>query len=191
MKPVKTKNRIQRLILSFFWVILATAFVSKASSQALQMPEYLVKATFLYNFAKFTQWPDEAFEAPGSPLRICILGDGRFGDAFENIKGKTVGGRPLSIRFCRDFDESKGCHVLFIGYSEENHVSEILGKLEDRSCLTVGDAAGFVRSGGMLGFFLENNKVRFEANLSAIERSRLSISSRLLRLARIYRPEES
>ncbi len=150
-----------------------------------------MKATFLYNFAKFTQWPEEAFEAPGSPLRICILGDGRFGDAFESIKSKTVGGRPLSIRFCDDVEESKGCHVLFIGYSEENHVSEILEKLDDPACLTVGDAKVFTRSGGMLGFFLEDNKVRFEANLAAIERSRLSISSRLLKLARIYKAKES
>ena len=191
MKPVKMTIRIQRLILSLFWAFFATAFVSKAGSQVLQMPEYLVKATFLYNFAKFTEWPDEAFEAPGSPLRICILGDGRFGDAFETIKSKTVGGRPLSIRFCGDVEESKGCHVLYIGYSEENHVSEILEKLDASTCLTVGDASGFVRSGGMLGFFLENNKVRFEANLSAIGRSRLSISSRLLKLARIYKPKES
>ena len=171
--------------------VFATAAMSKASAQTLQMPEYLVKATFLYNFAKFTEWPDEAFEGPGSPLRICILGDGRFGDAFENIKGKTVGARPLSIRYCRDVEESKGCHVLFIGFSEENHVSEILEKLDDRSCLTVGDGTAFTRSGVMLGFFLENNKVRFEANLTAIGRSRLSISSRLLKLARIYKPKES
>jgi hypothetical protein len=149
--------------------------------------EYAVKAAFIYNFAQFIEWPADAFKDATSPLVIGIVGDDPFQGALEKaVSGKTVGGRAFSIRHLAADDDLKSCHILFLAASESGKTIEILRKLGGLSVLTIGETDDFPWSGGVIRFFLEDNKVRFEINPDAAESSKLKISSKLMKLARLF-----
>jgi hypothetical protein len=146
--------------------------------------EYPVKAAFLYQFARFTDWPEEA--RSDAPLAIGILGDDPFGAVLDKaLEGKSVGGRALTIRrstFALDLD---GCSILFVSRSETHRLAGVLGRVARSPVLTVGESEGFTQSGGMIRFVVDGSHVRFEVNLAAVESGGLRLSSRLLALARI------
>jgi hypothetical protein len=145
--------------------------------------EYEVKAAFLYNFTKFVEWPAEAFTHERSPIVLCVVGDDPFGKSLETlVRGETVEGRSLAIDRKTD-GNFRQCHLMFVSRSERGRFSELLGGLGDSDVLTVGDAPGFLEAGGLINFTLEGGKVRFAINQAAAERSRLKISSKLMRLA--------
>jgi hypothetical protein len=154
--------------------------------------EYEVKAAFLYNFVKFVEWPADTFEGPTDKIVLCILGEDPFGESLDNVvRNEVLNGRPLSVHRTRDVLEARDCHVVFVPRTERARQERILAGLEGRGILTVGEADGFLNAGGMIRFVLEQNRVRFDINLAAAERSRLKLSSKLLRLARtVQGPEE-
>jgi hypothetical protein len=172
------------------WLLLAVARVAVA--QAPSADEYRVKAAFLYNFAKFVEWPDGAFKNPREPLVICILGrSSSFRPLLEEaVQGKQIGGRGLVIRETTDPRETADCHLLFIAASEKRHLPAVLEALKARSVLTVGETSNFADAGGVINFRLDNGKVGLEINVCAAQRARLQISSKLLSLARIVKDEK-
>ena len=147
--------------------------------------EYLVKAAFLYNFARFAEWPAHSFKDAQSPLEICILGKDPFGKALDSIRDKAVKGRNVRIRMCRTIGEVGDCHLLFISTSEKENLRPILNGLKNSNALTVSEMEMFVQSGGMINFIMVDNKVHFEINPGAAEQHQLKISSQILKLARI------
>ena len=150
--------------------------------------EYQVKAAFLYNFAKFVEWPSEAFINVRTPLVVGVIGDDPFGSDLERmINGKTVNGRQMTIKRLKWGQNLRDCHILFISSSERNRLAQIIENLRGASVLTVGEMDKFAEQGGHINFIMENNKVRFEINASAAEQARLKISSRLLVLAKTVR----
>jgi len=166
-------------------MLLLAAAASRAEESRSKTLEYPVKAAFLYQFARFTEWPVKAGDS--SPLCIGVLGDDPFGAALhKSMSGKSVGGRPLSIRrspFVVDLD---GCAILFVARSESgDRLQSILQQAARWPALTVGESEGFTQSGGMVRFFLNENHVRFEVNIGAVEAAGLRLSSRLLALAQI------
>jgi hypothetical protein len=149
-------------------------------------PEYEVKAAFLYNFMQFVEWPETAFAAAEAPVCIGVLGDDPFGSALEEIvRGETVGDRPLVVHRSREVTDLIECQVVFISKSEEGRMPALLDALEPRPVLTVGEVAGFARSGGIINFYLEESRVRFEINAKVAQRQGLRMSSQLLNLGRI------
>ena len=156
-----------------------------------EIEEYQVKAAYLYNFAKFVDWPAAAFASPTTPLSICILGEDPFGGGLhEVVRGKTAGGRILAVRSLSDISGARGCHVLFISAVEWKANRPVLGRLAGSGVLTVGEAPGFTTGGGIVNFKLEGRRVRFEINVDAARQAQLQISSKLLSLAEIVRPSE-
>ncbi len=147
--------------------------------------EYLLKAAFLYNFAKFTQWPESAFPGPAAPLRLCVLGDNPFGAALSALQGHVVNGRRLVTRQVSDPKALLGCHIVFIGGSAGQHPIKNLNRASDRPILSVGDAPGFARLGGVVSLKLVGEKVRFEINLLAAQRVGLKLDVRFLQMADI------
>jgi hypothetical protein len=148
--------------------------------------EYQIKAAFLFNFAQFVEWPPEAFPEKATPLVVGVLGDDPFkGFLEELLRDEKAGNRPLRIEHHRRVEEIKQCHILFISNSESNRLAQILARLKDRSILTVGEADGFATSGGMIRFIEEGGKIRFRINNEAARAVRLTISSKLLRLAEV------
>ncbi len=154
--------------------------------------EYQIKAVFLFNFVQFVRWPDAAFPESATPISIGILGDGPFASYLEQgVRGETVRGRPLVVRRSQELEELKTCHVLFVSRSERGNVAEILAALEGHSILTVGETEGFAAQGGIINFFLHENKVRFEINPDAARNRGLEIGSQLLNLAKIVAAAEN
>lgn len=155
-----------------------------------QDPSYRIKAVFLYNFAQFVTWPENAFADAKAPLVIGVLGRDPFGRILDDtVKGEVVHGRKLEVRRYRTLSEVKGCHILFISPSEQSHMLEILDALQGKPILTVGESESFAVSGGVIRFMSEQNKIRFRINAQSAEEAGLSISSKLLRLAEIVKTE--
>ena len=146
--------------------------------------EYSVKAAYLYNFAKFVEWPGQAGN-PGTPLMIVVFGENAFGAVLkQTVQGETVDGRAISVRSVSRIEDLRPCHILFFGSSNKNGLAEVLRATQGAGILTVGDADEFVQLGGVIGFVPEGNKIRFEINLGAARRNRLTISAKLLRVAK-------
>jgi hypothetical protein len=166
-------------------VLLTAAFPPDSACAGQRLPtEYEVKAAFIYNFAKFIEWPEGAFDGGGSDLKLCVLGNDPFGPALGAIEGKAVRGRKIKVRRVREAGKSRGCHFLFIGASEKNKLKSILKTLASSPAVTVSDMRGFAGAGGVVQFVMEEHKVRFIVNAAAAERAGLKISSKMLRLAR-------
>jgi hypothetical protein len=149
--------------------------------------EYLVKAAFLYNFAKFTVWPAKTFADPSTPLRLCLLGKDPFQGALDSLAGKTVRKRKLEIHRLAKTSGLGKCHLLFVSASENKRLATILKVLRGMPVLAVGDMPNFAHSGGIINLKTVRNKVRFEINITAAKRAHLKFSSKLLRLAEIVR----
>ena len=162
------------------------ALTMTAAAQSPRAPEYQVKAAFLYNFAKFVEWPSQVFPGPTTPFRICVLGRDPVGDALTSIvQGKSISGHAILSSQVQSPAEARSCHVLFLSQSDSENLKQGLDRLRDLPILTVGDSADFLALGGMINFVLEQDRVRFEINLAAAERHHLKLSSKLLAVARV------
>ena len=170
--------------LALAWLLMAGG----GSAQDSQPSEYQLKAAFLFNFAKFVEWPPAAFAEPNSPLIIGILGENPFGDVLEEtVRGKSLNNHPLAVRTFRSVAESTNCHVLFISASEADRLPAILARLKGRSILTVGDTKDFVARDGIVGFTVDHKRLKLRVNLAAADAAKLTISSKLLRQADVVR----
>jgi hypothetical protein len=166
--------------LSLVWLL----FVGAGRAQESPPTEYQIKAAFLFNFAKFVEWPAPAFAEETSPMVIGILGENPFRDDLERmIQGKTINNRPLVIKAFRSPAEATNCHVLFISTSEKTRLPDVFASLRGTSVLTVGETERFTEAGGMIKFVLEGGKIRFQVNDAAARSAGLKISSKLLSLA--------
>ena len=177
----------------YFLIALALACFALANSmnahaQSISAKESLLKATFIYNFIKFIDFPSEAFSDPQQPYLICVLGSDSFRDALEQtLDRKTVKGRLLSFSRLSDISDLSSCHVLYIGSSWEDKVIDILSATAASPVLSISDMDQFANSGGIIGFTKNAKKIQFQINLDAAKRARLTISSKLLSLAEIVR----
>ncbi len=142
-----------------------------------------IKAAYLYNFAKFVEWPAASFNTPNAPIILCILGSPPFDKALKTIQNKPVRDRLLLIRHCRNIEDLEGCHMLFVSDSEKENMAAILSRVKNQPILTISDIDGFVNSGGIIKFIRSGNKIRFEVNVGAAEKASIKISSRMLKIA--------
>src|SRR5215469_14879939 len=159
-------------------------FGSYCQAQSPQPGEYQIKAAFIYNFARFVDWPTQAFADASSPMIIGVFGKNRFGAYLaQTINGKIIGEHPLQFRQCASLAEASKCQVLFISDSEKSHLSKIISGLGGASILTVSETDNFIAAGGMINLRIVEDKVRFDINNSAAKSAGLTISSKLLSLA--------
>lgn len=154
-------------------------------ARASEFDEYAVKAAYLYNFAKFVEWPSEAFAGANAPLLICIAGENPFGEALDTITGKQVENRPVAVRHVPAATGLDKCHIVYVGRSEQGRFKSLLAKLARLPILTVGDIADFAQEGGMIGLVETEQRIRFNINLAAARQANLKLSSQLLKLATI------
>lgn len=148
--------------------------------------EYQVKAAFLYNFAKFVDWPNDAFSSATDPLRVCIFGEDPFGTGIDELmRDKLVQQHSLALRRVSSAAAARPCHILFVPHASRAQTRELLDQLKGSSILTVGESPDFLSDGGVINLVLEQDRVRFEVNLDAARRTRLKVSSKLLSVARV------
>lgn len=171
------------LILSLAWLSITPR---KAMAQSSAPKEYQIKAACLLNFVQFIEWPAAAFPKPETPIIIGVLGDDPFGNVLEQtFQDESVQGHPLVLKRSRQLEELKSCHMLFVSRSERPRLAEILANLGDASVVTVGELDEFARTGGIINFYIDGGKIRFEVNADAAQRKGLKIGSQLLKRARI------
>jgi hypothetical protein len=174
-----------------YWLRLTTIVVAcicsdGAISQAQQpkVSEYQVEAAYLYNFGKFVNWSDSGAAVKRDSFEICVLGQDPFGPALDAALGnQRIDGNSVVARRITTPQEAVTCRILFISSSENKQLKGILAALDRSGVLTVSDIPQFSQRGGMIGFTLEGNKVRFEVNLTSAEVAGLTLSSELLKVA--------
>jgi len=164
--------------------LLATGLLTGAA-WASEFDEYAVKAAYLYNFAKFVEWPPEAFANEEAPLLICIAGANPFGDALDTLSGKTVASHPVEVRHLPAMTGLDPCHIVFVGRAEHGRFKTVLAKLARLPILTVSDINDFAQVGGMIGLVEADQRIRFNINLAVTRQADLKLSSQLLKLATI------
>jgi hypothetical protein len=152
------------------------------------LTKYQVEAVFLFNFAKYVNWPAAAFPNTNAPITIGVLGTDPFGDSLQHdVEGKTVNGRPLVIKHLASDSELSGCQILFISDSEASRLGGILDKANMLPILTVDEDEPFAQNGGIINFILKNGNVRLVIDLTAAKKAGLTISSRLLAVADVVK----
>jgi hypothetical protein len=152
--------------------------------------EYRLKAAFLLNFAKLVEWPASAAPAPGAPLVLAVAAPAGVRDSIAaGLAGAAVAGHPVEVRGVVDPGDVVGCHIVFVSV-DGGDVAALVAAARGSSALTVGESRDFARRGGVIRFFEEKRKLRFEINPGAADRAGLRISSRLLGLARLVEGSE-
>jgi hypothetical protein len=162
------------------------ALVDRSAAFAEPSSEYLVKAAFLFNFAKFVKWPESDFPATSNAFIVCVLGDAAPA-IDETIGGKTIRDKRIVVQHLAGLENAKRCQILFVSGSASAESAKILRPLDGESVLTVGEMNQFAERGGIVNFKTEDNRVRFEINPEAAARAGLELSSQLLKLAVIVR----
>ena len=175
---------IARLRAREVWRFFAPLGLVCLSALAQAPSEYEVKAAFLFNFAKFVEWPAGTFSSANTPFRICVLGKDPFGSTLDRIVAdKTLNERRIEVDRSTTLADTKNCQILFLASSEARRMAQIVQQLKAGGVLTVADTSGFAQMGGMINFVLDDDRVRFEINLRAAEAAHLKLSARLVTVA--------
>lgn len=156
-----------------------------------QGDEYEFKALYMMNFVKFIEWPENLEPAQKDSITIGIIGQNPFGDATKAIDGKVAKDRKIVIKQFANVKSLESCDILFIPATEKANLKEILTAVRGKSVLTVGEHEDFASHGGIVGFYLENNKLRFEINTDNAADANLKINAQLLKLARVVKKSDA
>jgi hypothetical protein len=174
------------------WFCAVAVFIAlslSASSYAQSATAAALTSAFLYNFAKFTEWPADSL-APGQRLALCVLGDNAVAAALDQtIKGHAIESHELTVEVLKPDASARSCHLLYMSGVDEKRSIQVIESLKSASVLTASDAVHFVELGGVAQLTLESGRMRFAINVSAAQRARLQLSSKLLSLARIVKDE--
>lgn len=161
--------------------LLASPFPVHANNNAAE-----IKTAFIYNFAKFVEWPGSAFAEPDSPLQLCVW-EATLEGRLHLLNGREAQGRKIRVRRLETPDSLPGCHILVVGSMNDSLRTQLLQAIGRGNVLTIGDSGDFIHQGGMIGLFVEANRVQFSVNLKAAQTAGLKMSARLLQLARNLR----
>ncbi len=166
--------------------IVGGLLVCPPAVQAESSKEYKLKAEFLYNFAKFVSWPDDALGPNGEPIVFCLVGDGPIHTLLDELmEGREVKNRGIQVRAIESSEFLSDCHVLFAPTDTDELAAPLLESAKSRSVLTVGESDSFYDAGGIIRFILSGGRLRFDVNAYAASTVNLKISSQLLKLARV------
>ncbi len=148
--------------------------------------EYQIKASLIYNFLQFIEWPPETWEPSGGTLRLCVVGSDPFGVALSPLEKEIVQGKKIEVHRLTDGEGAKrtGCHVVYVTHAAVNEVPTVVAISKESSVLTIGETPNFLDQGGIIALLLSDGKIVFDINQSAATQARLYISSQLLRIAR-------
>ncbi len=164
--------------------IFSTHIVAATSETRVPTLEYKIKATYLLNFIKYIEWPEQSHPISQGSFIIAILGDDRFGEATNFFTDKTINGRSVVIRKFKNVDELENCHILFVSSSERKNEKRIIKLVRGKGILTIGESDTFIKRGGIIEFLLSRAKVNFRINLSIAKKEGFIFSSKLLRIAK-------
>jgi hypothetical protein len=164
--------------------LAAAAFLLFCSpGRAQDVTESSLKAAFLYNFAKFTEWPRDVLPATGS-FTACVLGDTPVRESLQRtVSGRVLSGRAIAVSDVQLDGELRSCHLLYVSGRTGARTSAVVAALGDAPVLTISELDGFTQLGGIVQLFVANGQMRFNLNLAAARHVRLVLSSKLIVLA--------
>ena len=165
---------------AFLFAMFISLFTSSAAYSD-NVPEYKIKAGFIYNFARFTKWSDKEKE-----LKICIYGKDPFGHHIDHLNSKKVSSKTITIQRTNIIDNLKKCHIVFLNITppDERQFRKIINTIKDLNILTMSDTENAIDYGVMVGFGIKNNKVNFDINYTSLLSSNLKINPQLIKLAK-------
>jgi YfiR/HmsC-like len=176
----RLRRRLTALIAAAALVVTPSVAVP-----AQEANEQLLKVAFIYNFAKFTTWPDAVFADPKAPITFCVVGKHEFGTAFDSVQGKSVGGRKVVVKYLSSYRNKDDCQLVYVAPSEKSRLPKIVSTSKEIHALTVSDIDGFGESCGIIRMVRgSDDRIGFEINVKAAEESGLKLSSKLLNLAK-------
>ncbi len=168
-------------------VALAWGLVPAAGAAGENPSETQLRAAFVYNFAKFTEWPADVV-APSGPISLCVIDDRFVAVALKRlVEGRTVGNHSLMVLVSTFGDDVRRCHVLYAPVLDGKRMAALLATVGDLPVLTISDNEGFAVSGGVANFLLHQGRMRFVVNVDSAQRARLQVSSKLLTLAKLVK----
>jgi hypothetical protein len=153
-------------------------------------PEHMIKAAYLLNFARLIEWPRDAFANTDTPMTIGLLGSDPFGQALDlTVEGKKITNRPIAIKRLQWGQDLRQCQIVFLSSGDSHRITELAARLAGLPILIVGETTGLATRGATINFRVEDDRVRFDVNVDAAKRARLTISSQVLRVARIVKEQ--
>jgi hypothetical protein len=162
---------------------LAIVLLTSAVSRSQNVTEPSLKAAFVYNFAKFTEWPPDVLSAT-TPFTACVIGDSRVGDALaRTVQNRLLAGHPIVVSRVQPDGPLRSCHLLYVSGASAAQTTAIIAAVRGSAVLTISDLDNFTQLGGIAHIFIEDGRMRFDLNLDAARHSRLQLSSKLLSLA--------
>jgi len=184
------KVRHSQLLTYAMAFVCVTLLCSNAFADgATNSTEYKLKAAYLYQFTKFTQWPDKRFNDAHTPIQICILGKNPFGESLDSFSSSASQRRNLSVRYLSSLQNILNCHLVFISRSEDKRLPQILQKIAHTPVLSVSDIDNFAQRGGIIGLVPRQRKIGIEINVDALRSAGTKLSSKLLEVATLVREE--
>jgi len=166
----------------FLLALLLFHFATGAHAQISRVDQ--IKAAFLYNFTKFIEWPPQSFTDARAAIVIGVLGDSSMAAVLDDVvRDRRVNGRPITVRTIQSAADAASTHVLFVSDAAGSQWAQVQAAIETRPVVTVGESPSFARKGGTINFVLQGDKLRFEINMTAAERSGVKISAQLQKLA--------
>jgi hypothetical protein len=164
---------------------LVSLWIGRPVGQVQVARQEDIKATYLYNFAKFVQWPKGGSGDAVTSFRIEIIGRDPFDGRFDQLMiGKEINDQPIDVIHSLAAPSATPVRIAFVSTSEAKRLDSLLNTYRRNGVLTVSDIPDFTKRGGMIGFIVELGAVRFKINQAAVEQSELRVSSRLLSLGR-------
>jgi hypothetical protein len=172
-------------------VVLLSVLSPTRSAVAQSATGDQVKAAYLFNFAKFIEWPAEGFDKADAAMNFCTLGRSPVVDELDSsVRGKSISGHIVTVKHLHGPEEIKGCHLVFLAASAGKQGRKLVLAAKGSPILLVAESPGFARAGGTIDFIMEDSRLIFEVNITAAENAHLKISSKLLALARIVSSDD-
>ncbi len=176
------------IIRIFCHLFLCSLLFNSTYAAPPQIKEHHLKARYIDGFTAFIQWPKSTFSSPDDPLKLCVLGDNPFGKALDILVDahndrKTRRSRLRAVDYLRQGNDVSRCHLLYISKSEESYVQQVLTQVKGKPIVTISSLKNFAINGGMIQFYIRNNKVRFLIDPQTLRNEKLQPDANLLRIA--------
>ncbi len=155
----------------------------KAYAQPQAMEAHRLQAAFALNFARFSEWPAQAFTSDKSPFRVCVMGEESLAHAFHPLTKKSIGSHPIEVQTSVWLERPQDCQLIFVQRTERRALGRLFAAIAELPVLTIGEMPGFTDTGGIINLFTENERMVFEIDLNNARRASIKLSSRLLKLA--------
>ena len=185
LPPPLWKDKLKQLTtqLLIFSCLLVISSAQSVTAQSHDEDELFVNAASIYNFAKFTRWPEHIWNKQDQPLNICTIGNDVLINELEQLNGKIIKDHPVSLLAVNNIKKLENCHLIYIAASEKNYYRDIIEAVKGKPVLTISELPNFVRSEGIIELYQGKNQTHFLVNLEVANKAGLTLSSRLLSLA--------